>query len=201
MDDSFRKILIGTAVVLLVLITGAAWVISEANESRTDLPVYHLVTDFQLTDSSNNLFGKEDLLGKVSVVDFIFTRCQGPCPTMSGFMEGLYQKYSNLKDLQFISITIDPDYDTPDILRQYAVRYNVTDNRWKFLYGDINYTAGISEEAFLIPADPRQLPMGHSTRFVLVDRQGQIRGFYSGTDESSIASLEADLPFLFRSAQ
>ena len=184
------------AVVLILLAGGAYLVIDKADQSRSQLPVLGTVPEFNFINYDGKEFDRNDLNDKISVVDFIFTRCKGPCPTMSGYMEELYKKYENSDVVQFVSISVDPDYDSLNVLMQYADDHGVTDDRWKFLHSDIESVKNLCEGGFMLAAD--DLPGAHSTKFVLVDRQGQIRGYYSGTDEASIKILTTNINSLIK---
>ena len=102
-------------------------------------------------------------------------------------MERLYHLFKDSDKIQFVSVSVDPARDTMEVLQQYAKDHGVTDGRWKFLSGEISDVITLSENSFMLAAE--NLPMGHSTKFVLVDRGGQIRGFYDGLQDASINVL------------
>ncbi len=186
----FRRI--GIVLMLaLVLEIIAYLVIQRADESKSALPVLAQVPAFQLTSQDGKEFTKGNLLDKVSVVDFVFTRCQGPCPIMSGYMEELYKLYSSSDKIQFVSISVDPDYDSVGVLQEYAAAHGVTDDRWKFLTGSIDSIKTLCRYGFMLSVD--DLPGSHSTKFVLVDNKGDIRGYYDGTEKASIAILKTNI--------
>ena len=180
----------------LFFVVIALGVIDQAEKSRSNMPIYGEVPAFDFTERRGDTFNQADFLGKISVVDFIFTRCKGACPIMARAMRPLYQLYDGYDGIQFVSITVDPEYDTPEVLSEYAIRQGVTDNRWLFLNGSLSEVVRVSEEGFLLPAD--NLPMGHSTRFVLVDQQGQIRGYYDSYSQSSIEVLKTHIRALYK---
>lgn len=185
---------------IILLGVGASVVIKTASQSRTRIPVIQPVPDFQLSDQYGHPFGLEDLKGQTSVVAFIFTSCQGPCPIMTDNMAQLYHNFGPSKKVRFVSISVDPEVDTEEVLQSYAQRFRIPSNaNWYFLRGPIETIAHLSEEGFLLPAE--QLPMGHSTRLVLVDKDGNIRGYYNGTEETSIAALKTDLKELVRQSE
>ena len=102
----------------------------------------------------------------------------------------LDRRFSSSEDIQFLSITTDPDFDTLDVLNQYSTNYSKNDN-WFFLRGDILDVINLSEQGFFLSA--ALLPAGHSTRFVLVDKELNIRKYYEGTVESNIFELQSDI--------
>jgi protein SCO1/2 len=180
----------------LFFVVIALGVINQADKSRSNLPFYGEVPVFEFTERRGETFNQADFLGKISIVDFIFTRCQGACPIMARAMRPLYQLYEGYDAIQFVSISVDPEYDTPEVLSEYAIRQGVTDNRWVFLNGQLQEVVRVSEEGFLLPAD--QLPMGHSTRFVLVDQKGQIRGYYDSYSQASMDVLKIHIRALYK---
>ena len=140
-------------------------------------------------------FGRKDMLGSVWVVDFIFTRCAGPCPVLSQGMAGLSKELP--PELRLLSVTVDPEGDTPAVLREYAAAFGARYPRWVFLRGSAEETqrllyAGFKQSMSLDPKAPPPERVTHSTRFVLVDRHGGIRGFYDGLSEPDNAALARD---------
>ena len=109
---------------------------------------------------------------------------------MSENMATLQERFSKSDDIQFLSITTDPDFDTLDVLNQYSSNYSKNDN-WFFLRGDILDVINLSEKGFFLSA--ALLPAGHSTRFFLVDKELNIRKYYEGTVESNIFELQSDI--------
>ena len=180
-----------TAAVVLVLGLTATFVIIEARNSLVELPVLSTVPNFELLERNGAAFGSTDLQGKISVVDFIFTNCQGPCPVMADNMTELYRAFAGSDKVQFVSISVDPERDSLIVLQEYALRHGVTDNRWVFLRGDLETIKWLSESGFMLAAD--ELPGMHSIKFVLVDNKGQIRGYYSGTDNASVNILKTHI--------
>ena len=167
---------------------GATWVITKATNSTQVLPdIVKEVPEFSLVSHHGELFTRDSLLNKISVLDFIFTSCPGPCPIMSNNMRTLYNQYKLHPDLQFLSITVDPDYDTQEVLKLYADANGVNDMRWKFLRTDMGKIKTLSSDGFLFMSD--NLPAGHSVKFVLIDENGNIRQYYNGTDDASISIL------------
>jgi len=154
------------------------------------LPVLHEVTDFQLTEASGVPFGKQNLSDRYHLVDFIFTECPLACPTMTHEMKRLYEEFPSDK-LGFVSISVDPVNDTLEVLRRYRERLGVDPERWKFLRGDLDTVRAVSEKGFLIAAS--ELPYGHSVRFILVDEEARIRGFYQSDDSDELKRLRRDL--------
>lgn len=188
------KVIIVLFVLAVILGSVAFLVLVQAERSRSDLPVLATVGDFTLTDQYGQPFTDEDMRGKLSVVEFFFTSCRGPCPIMNGYYAELYRAYEGAEDVQFVSISVDPTVDTVAKLAEYAAGFGVDDRRWVFLTGPMDSIVHISENYFMLPAD--DLPGAHSTRFILVDRENNIRAFYSGIEEASVNVLRSHLQTL-----
>lgn len=140
-------------------------------------------------------FGAATMRGRAWVVDFIYTRCGGPCPLMSGAMAELGKSLP--PSVGLLSVSVDPQADTPERLRAYAARYGAEPGRWVFARGDAEQTYRAAYAAFRLPLSidpsaPEASRATHSTRFVLVDAQGRIRGYYDGLDELQRAALARD---------
>ena len=196
MSKTTVKWLIGISSAIFLLLIVALYTIQQAQASRDRLPVIKELPDFAFTTSAGEPFTKKDLLGKVSVVMFGFTSCKGPCPIMSANYAGMYKLYDHSDKFQLVWVTVDPQVDSAERLKEYAARFGVTDNRWVFLRSDMAATVALCEGGFNLPAS--DLPGSHSTRFVLVDDQARIRGYYYGTDDASIAQLKDDIRVLVR---
>ncbi len=175
---------------VILLGAGATWVIQKANSSH-DLPVIKDVPSFLFKTQDGESFSENELKGKITVLDFMFTTCAGPCPIMTNNMVHLYQDYTNVEEVQFVSITVDPTVDNEEILKQYANANGVDDDRWQFLTSDIDAIKDLKKNGFMLYAD--ELPRGHAIKFVLIDPKGRIRKYYDGTDKASIAVLRNDL--------
>ncbi len=184
-------IVITTAMLAILLAVLLTIVIFKADSSQEKLPVLGNITGFELTERDGSSFAKSNMLGKINVVNFFFTSCQGPCPIMAGNMSVLYKAFESDDRVQLVSISVDPATDSLPLLREYAQKQGVTDNRWLFVRGEQEDIIQISEKQFMLAADA--LPMMHSIKFVLVDELGQIRGYYTGTDSNSVDSLKADI--------
>ncbi len=147
--------------------------------------------EYSLTDQHGKPFGSQDLAGKVYVADFIFTRCSGICLKMSRCMADLQRK---LPQLQLISITADPDYDTPTVLRKYARDYGAS-SRWHFLSGKWLQIKQLAQHGFkmsvLSAEESEDGLITHGERLILVDRAGNIRGFFQSNNDRSVAQLIA----------
>jgi protein SCO1/2 len=158
------------------------------------LPVYSQLPPFNLTERNGQSLGLKNLEGYIWIADFIFTSCPGPCPMMSSRMAELQHTLVDVAQLRFVSFTVDPETDTPEVLRKYAARYHANSSRWFFLTGDPALIARLANEGFMVGGTEN--PMMHSTKFILVDTHGQIRGYYDSSDPASLDQMVRDVRFL-----
>jgi len=154
-----------------------------------------VIGDFSLTERSGRPIGRADLLGKVWVADFIFTRCNGPCPAVTGGMARLQKDLAAEKDVRLVSFSVDPEHDTTDVLSTYAGNFGADPERWLFVTGDRDTIFKLLRESFHVGVERNRVSdstpgnaVTHSTRLVLVDRRGHIRGkYYEGATDSQDA--------------
>lgn len=155
--------------------------------------------EFQMTAQDGRPVSSSDLKGKVWVANFIFTRCPGPCPVMTSRMAELNMALgAKAKDVQLVTFTVDPEYDTPKVLQEYGARAGAEPGKWKFLTGpkdqvDLTVTKGFLQALAPGPDGPI-----HSTRFVLVDRDGWMRSFRDGNDPEVVQKLLTDIGEILR---
>lgn len=175
----------------------------ERDGQRVVDTLYHTVPSFAFTDMFGRPFTEKNVEGKIRVVDFFFTRCTTICPKMSVQMQQLQLKLDDpaFKDVVFLSHTVDPEHDTPEVLLGYARKLQADTARWKFLTGHAPDIYRLGNTGYLLSAEQNDAdPEGflHDSRFVLVDKEGRIRGFYEGTTMAGINALAADLKMLLK---
>ena len=157
------------------------------------------VPDVSLTERSGEPFRLGQLKGKIWVANFIFTRCGGSCPGMSAKMSDLQETLREAGDVRLVSFTVDPENDTPEQLANYAKGYNADEEKWLFLTGDADRMQSLAKESFRLAieegTDPKE-PILHSRRFVLVDGEGHIRGYYNSEEPEAKARLLEDIKTL-----
>lgn len=161
---------------------------------------YGTVPAFQFTNQKGEAFGSKNLSGKIWIADFIFTTCPGPCPMMSMRLSEL-QKPLEKTDVRLVSFTVDPDKDSPKVLAEYAERMNADPQRWDFLTGPKAAIYTLSHDGFKLGISDGSEETGvpvHSTRMILIDRHGQIRGYYDSTEPDGMTKLLADTRHLLR---
>ena len=208
-----RTIWIG--VILVALLLGGAFVLSRLQSrppATVPLPVIGDIADFSLTNQSGEPVTLANLRGQVWLADIIFTRCPGPCARMTRQMASVQTALPPDSQARLVSLTTDPDYDTPKILAQYATRFGADSNRWHFLTGTKKEIADLATKSLKLAAvekaaDQRESPDDlfiHTTIFVLVDKQARLRGIFETGGEgiewtdvqpailSAIAQLERE---------
>ncbi len=156
--------------------------------------------EFALTDHSGSPFTRESLKGKAWIADFVFTRCGSTCPMQTAKKAELQEKLRQLpqwKDIGLLTFTVDPEFDTPEVLSAYAKRHNADPDHWKFVTGTRDALWNLSKHGFKLDvgedAKNTAMPIYHSSRFVLIDRNGEIRGYHDGLKEDGLAKIEKDL--------
>jgi protein SCO1/2 len=174
---------------------------SKVNDLRNrTIRAYGTVPAFQLTNQNNQPFGSTQLVGKIWIADFIFTSCPGPCPMISSRMAEL-QKPLEKTDVHLVSFSVDPEKDSPEVLRSYADKLKAQPARWDFLTGSKSAIYDLTKNGFKLAVSDGSEEAGvpvHSTRVVLVDRHGEIRGYYEATEPDAITKLLADTNHLLR---
>jgi protein SCO1/2 len=162
------------------------------------MPSYGVVPNFALTDQSGEPFdSREKLDGKVWLANFVFTTCTGPCPRMTLEFKKIRAATREYPDFKLVSFTIDPERDTPSVLASYARAHSAQPEYWAFLTGPQAELSKLSYDTFRLAKIDGSLE--HSTKFVLVDKKGRIRGYY-GTifDEEGVKDLLADIKTLLQ---
>jgi len=197
MDDTPqfpRAVWVGLVLMLLLLALAflASMVQVQRIQSRQPLPILGQVADFTLTNQDGQATSLTQLTNHVWVADIIFTRCAGPCPRMTGQMKTMQDQLPPSPDLQLVTLTTDPDYDSPAILKKYGERYHADFSRWTFLTGSKAQIAGLGGDSLklsMLPVKPEDRRDDadlfiHSTIFVLVDKHARLRGIYqTGGDD------------------
>ena len=166
-----------------------------------ELALYGRVPAFALTSQTGEPVTLAALKGQVWIADFFFTSCSSSCPMMSAGLQGLEKALGDSKGVRLVSFSVDPERDTPAKLAEYAKAYGATADHWLFLTGDKKQVRRLTVEGFHLTASdpsPEDVKQGaetvlHSTRLVLVDGRGDIRGYYDGTDAKALEQLGQDV--------
>jgi protein SCO1/2 len=192
-------IALGGAVALVVAAGAALWALSTGRSSTAELPDLATMPAFALTDQEGKPVRSADVKGKVLLVGFIYTSCEDICPMVTAQMKTLQdelKKAGLLGPVELLSISVDPEVDTPERLAAYARQFQADTSSWRFLTGDPDHVRKVVVEGFLlgvqkVPAGhgghgshgtaPADYRVEHSGRIALVDPKGQIRAYYDGT--------------------
>lgn len=146
------------------------------------------MADFTLTERSGRTLTRADLRGRPFVMDFVFTTCTGPCPALSAGMAELQEAVAGTP-VRLVTVSVDPGHDSPEVLTAYAQAFGADPEQWLFLTGAEDQVAAIaaSVQLALARAPEGQARLGeqvvHSTKLIVVDGQGLVRGYYDGTSD------------------
>ncbi len=203
MQTTIKKLLLPALAITTVLMI---WHLVLPNQSvpialAADGPrILGQVPEFTLHDQAGSSYGTKQLSGRIWIANFIFTRCPLTCPIQSANLAKLQnelQSEPGQKQVRLISISVDPEYDSPKILRRYAKKYQADNQRWRFLTGAKDDIWQLSKDGFKMPVseatDNTIMPIAHSSQFALIDQQGRIRGYYDGLKADGMAAMKADL--------
>jgi len=160
------------------------------------LPVLGDIPPFELLDNFGQSFTEENISGEIWVADLIFTTCAGPCPIMSTEMRSLHKYYLGNKNIHMVTITVNPDYDSPEVLTEYGERYDADFDKWHFLTGKYENIQSLIANGFKM-GDIEEIVF-HSTRFALIDPNMNIRGYYMGTESNDVKKLMGDIKKLIK---
>ena len=191
MPRKIRFIIYGIVAVLLVI----TYFTKEPN-SNSGLPVIGTIPEFNFTDSQGNEISRLDLDGKVWVADFIFTTCTMACPVLTGNMNLIHKAFKNNDNIRIVSISVYPEYDTPQVLSDYASQYDANTNRWHFLTGPEENVQDVIKNGFKM-GDYEDI-IFHSEKFALVDQKNRLRGYYNGMQPDDVTRLKKDMEKLLK---
>ena len=163
--------------------------------------VFHKIPDFTYLNQDSVWVDQSKIQGRVFVADFFFTTCPSICPKMTSQLKRLQVITKDIPELHFLSFSIDPETDQPETLRKYIEEYGVSKDNWDFLTGNEEETHELGVKGFMVHAESDgDAPGGfaHSPSFVLVDREGLIRGIYDGTSTEDVDRLNQDIRRLLK---
>jgi len=163
--------------------------------------VYHQIPAFRFLNQDSVFVSEKDVEGKVYVADFFFTTCPTICPKMKTQMLRIYERYKDRDEVRILSHSIDPDFDTPNVLKDYATRLQVKAPKWNLLTGDKAAIYMLGQKSYMVSAqeDPNEAGgFVHSGAFILVDKNRHVRGIYDGTVEAEVNHLLEDMEILLK---
>ena len=163
---------------------------------------YGSVPQFSLIERSGKTTTLADLRGTIWIADFIYTTCQDTCPMQTAEMAQLQEQWKDRAGLKLVSFSVDPEKDTTEVLSRYANRYKADSQRWLFLTGAKEEISRLVQEGFRLSAvalssdGKKDSLIMHSPRFVLIDKQAEIRGYYDSRDQQALERLKKDVATL-----
>ena len=184
---------------------------SVANEKEKESLLYKIgaVPQFELTNHNGKKISNKDYEGKVYVLEFFFSTCPSICPIMNKNMITIEKEFANEPNFGIVSITINPENDTPEVLKEHAKSLGITSENWNFLTGDLDYIMNLSNKGFNIYAGKNSKVSGgfeHSGLFALIDKKGNIRCrkddynnpimYYDGLEQKGVNAIKEDIKLL-----
>ena len=185
--------------VLLAFILFAASTVffyQQSLKHQVPLPILGEVANFELTDTNRQPFGSKNLNGKIWIADFVFTTCGSICPIMTNYLSALQRTYDLVEGVEFVSVSVNPENDSPEVLKSFAQKYKANLNKWHFLTGSRQDITDLAVKSFKLGSVDE--PIFHSDKFALVDRRQKIRGYYQGTNKIEINKLFMDISQLLK---
>ncbi len=165
-------------------------------DPASKLPEYGKVPAFSMTDSEGHAFDSKALAGKVWIADIIYTNCPAECPRMTAQMHKIEQQVKGQEDVRLVSISVDPQRDTPSVLNDFAHRFGGPTPQWTFLTGSPQTVHLLAYQTLHLGDIIGKIE--HSTKFVLIDKHGNLRGYYSAFDPESMTAMLKDAAALER---
>jgi protein SCO1 len=206
-----RLLLLGVSVLSLGIIIGTFFWLNFAPRPQftvwqqnplEGLQRYGSVPNFSLIERSGKTTTLADLRGDIWIADFIYTTCKDTCPLQSAEMTKLQDGWKDQAGVKLVSFSVDPEKDTTEVLSHYAARYHADADRWLFLTGNREQIARLVQEGFKLSAAALSTDADgvilHSPRFVLIDQQAQIRGYYDSRDQEALQRLKRDVATLLK---
>ncbi len=183
---------------LLTLVLLSLLVFGCTKRSAEDVPVVGPLPEFSLFDQDAQAFTLDSMKGDLWVSAFVFTHCRSTCPRLTAHMKGLQARLADVPAASFVSVSVDPRNDTPDVLKAYMSENELDERNWRFITGDEQAIRDLVVDGFKVGlGDDESRAAGaddimHSNSFVLVDADARVRGYYRANNDG-IADLERDL--------
>ena len=169
------------------------------NALKINDTTYHQVPEFEFTSQFNTRVNSNSVAGKIYVTEYFFTTCKSICPIMNNNLEKVYKKFRAREDFLILSHTVDPETDSVSVLKAYADRRGVVDQKWLFVTGEKKKLYELARKGYLLNAEEGNGDSEdfiHTQNFALIDKERHIRGFYDGTDSLEIERLMQEITIL-----
>ena len=161
---------------------------------------FHKITDYKLINQLGDTITSETFDDKLYITDFFFTSCPGICLKMTGNMLKLQEEFKNDSEILLLSHSVTPSIDSISVLKDYAEKYNIIDNKWHLVTGDKTEIYNLGRNQYFVENDlgiPKDInDFLHTENFLLIDKKKHIRGIYNGLNRASIAQLITDVKAL-----
>ena len=154
--------------------------------------IYHTIPPFEFIDQNGQLFSSKALEDKIYVANFFFATCPTICPKMSTNMLQVQDRFQERDDFRLLSFTVNPEHDTPEVLKEYAEKVHATDGVWTFLTGNKDSIYSVGFNGYFVSAQKDSIAPGgflHSSNLMLIDGEGRLRGVFDGTSVSETNDL------------
>jgi protein SCO1/2 len=177
-------------IVIVPILLAVSWPILRSKfQPESDLPIYGQVQGtYKFIDQDGKEFSTDTLKGSVWLVNFFFTSCNGPCPIMTAQISGLLNSNPSI---YVLSVSTDPDHDTSDVLKAYSAKMKTDSTHWTMAYGSMDNVKTFGQDILKLPVG--ETPDAHSSRIVLIDRKGLIRGWYDSQEAKIRDRINKDL--------
>lgn len=206
-----RRVLVVTIIVIILGLPVLFGVLLKKSVfGYKELPIYTMdemgtkepysIGDFSLIDQNGQVFTRDSIGDRIFIANFFFASCPDVCPTINGHIKIASQKLENSTDVLFLSHTVDPYNDSVRVLREYADKFEVDDNQWKFLTGNKSTIYHLARDNYkaVIQEVPDTNDFIHSEKIMLVDKDFQVRGIYNGMNFSEVMEMITDARFLLK---
>jgi protein SCO1 len=174
--------------------------IKKGSSITIDTNYFH-VPDFHFRAQDSSEVSEKNFAGSIYVVEYFFTTCPGICPVMNRNLEKVYEEFKGNPEIKFASFTVDPTDDSVPVMRSYAAKHDANVKQWFFMTGDKKDLYDLARFGFLMnvePGDGGPADFIHTPQFVLVDKEGHIRGYYDGTQDREIEKMKAEINILLQ---
>lgn len=169
------------------------------DKNLRDISENHTIADFKLINQNGETITQDHYKNKIYVADFFFTRCQTICPIMTNNMAKIQEVFVDNDNIKFLSLSVTPEIDSIQVLREYANKKGVIDSKWNITTGDKKHIYELARKSYFAVTDEGDGGLQdfiHTTNFVLVDKKKRIRGIYDGTNDDEVQRLIKDIRIL-----
>ena len=166
-----------------------------------NLPILKTIKPFTFTNQHGSKMTEKDFKDQVWVAAFVFTRCSVSCPMITSVMAALNKELADTPEVKLVSFSMDPEFDTPEVLTKYAEAQSAVSARWYFLTGNKEDLLRMTHEDFMLAATEKNAPneqIIHSNKIALVDREGRVRGYFAGSDVTRVKEMAATIRKLLK---